>query len=110
MFARVVNGGTLSEPFNDGNDTKQGCVLTPLMFSISYAAMLLDKGIQIQYRTNGGTFCIQRLRAKIKVINLLARGFFFADDCALTPNALADAQEIVSCLTNSASRLFWSIN
>ena len=55
-------------------------------------------------------FNLQRLRAKTKVLNLLARDFLYADDCALAANTLEDAQEIVNCFATSASRFGRSIN
>jgi len=81
MFPRVVDGGTLSDTFSVTNGKKQRCVLAPQLFNIFYATMLIDalkhndKGIQLQYKTNGGIFNRQRLRAKTKVANLLVRDF-----------------------------------
>jgi len=118
MFARVVDRGTLLEPFSFIKGTKQGCVLALLLFllSIFYVAMLIDalihndKCIQLQYRTNGGIFNLQRLQVKTNVVNLLARDFLYADDCALAADKLEGAQEIVNCFANSASRFGLSIN
>ena len=45
MFARVVNEGTLSEPFSVTNGTKQGCVVASLLFNIFYVAIQFNSGI-----------------------------------------------------------------
>ena len=42
MVARVLNDGGSSEPFQVTNGVKQGCVLAPTLFSMMFAAMLME--------------------------------------------------------------------
>jgi hypothetical protein len=73
MQATVIDSGNESEPFPVTNGVKQGCVMAPTLFSVLFAAMLvdafrdLDVGVYIQYRTDGKLFNLQRLQAKRKV-------------------------------------------
>ena len=76
MNARFVSGSEDDEfPVTKG--VKQGCVLAPTLFSFLFSMMLLsafkdsDPGIQITYRTDGGVFNTQRLKAKTKVTKSL---------------------------------------
>ena len=114
MTARVVDISGLSDAFVVKNGTKQGCVLAPLLFNIFYSAMLLDAftysstGIDLLYRTDGGIFNLRRLRAKSKVISLLARDLLYADDCALAAHTLEDIQAIND--TCEGCQSLWSHN
>jgi len=62
MTACIVDIVELSDPFPVHNDTKEGCVLAPLLFTLFYFAMLLDAfcycnlEVNIQYCTDGGIF------------------------------------------------------
>ena len=42
MQARVQNDGEHSEPFPVTNGVKQGCFMTPTLFSMIFSAMLTD--------------------------------------------------------------------
>ena len=76
MNARFVTGSEDDE-FPVTNGVKEGCVLAPTLFSFLFSIMLLsafkdsDPGIQITYRTDGGVFNTQRLKAKTKVTKSL---------------------------------------
>ena len=89
MCARVSDQGELSEPFAVTNGVKQGCVLAPTLFSMVFAAMLMDAydnkdpDITIRYQMDGSIFNLRRLQAKTKIKNQPIREFLFADDCAL---------------------------
>jgi len=73
MQARVQENGDTSDPFQVRNGVKQGCVLAPTLFSILFAAMLLDafhecnRGVYIRFRTDEKLFNLQRLKAKTRV-------------------------------------------
>ena len=55
MQARVQDNSETSEPFPVSNGMKQGCVLAPKQFSLTFSAMLTDAfrdggvGIRIRY-------------------------------------------------------------
>ena len=40
MVSHVEDQGSLSAPFEVGNETKQGCIMAPLLSSIVFSAML----------------------------------------------------------------------
>ena len=88
-MARVQDQGTESDAITVSHDTKQGCVMAPMLFSIILSIMLQDAfrdndlGIYIQFRTNGNIFNLQHLKAKTKTTELLVRDLLFDDDCAI---------------------------
>ena len=102
MRAMVLDNGDMSDSFPVTNGVKQGCVLTPTLFSMVFAAMLHDAsqdnddGIQLKYRTHGGVFNLRRLKAKTKVKVATLRELLFADDCALNSNTEAEMQQCVN--------------
>ena len=59
MQARVQNDGEYSEPFPVTNGVKQGCVMTPTLFSMMFSAMFtyafqdVIAGFPISYRFDG---------------------------------------------------------
>ena len=67
MQARVQNDGEYSEPFPVTNGVKQGCVMTPTLFSMMFSAMLtdafqdVDAGFPIRYRFDGKILNLRRL-------------------------------------------------
>ena len=85
-MARVIENGDISNPFPVTNGVKQGCVLTPTLFSLLFVEMLLaaltqtDADVKIRYRTDGRFFDLRRLKAHTKVREALIRDFIFADD------------------------------
>lgn len=90
MMARVSDLGTTSEAFPVTSGTKQGCVMAPLLFRIIFSAVLQDafrncnSGAMIRFRSDGGIFNLQGLKARTKVsLLLLSRELLFADDCSL---------------------------
>ena len=102
MNARLVSGSKGDELLVT-NGVKQGCVLAPTLFSFLFSMILLsafkdsDPGIQIMYRTDGGIFNTQRLKAKTKVTKSFVRDLLYADDCAIVAHSEDDLQR----LTNS---------
>ncbi len=116
MTARVQESGVLSEPFPVTNGTKQGCVLAPTLFAIVFSALLLeafrdmDKGVYLQFRTDGGLFNLRRLKARTKVMEMLIRDLLFADDCALVAHTLEDIQSMMDCFAAAARRFGLTIS
>ncbi|XP_076054373.1 uncharacterized protein LOC143033060 [Oratosquilla oratoria] len=107
MHARVQNDGEYSQPFPVGSEVKQGCVLAPTLFSMIFTAMLTDAfrdgdiGVSFRYLTDGKLFNHQRLQAKTKVHEAIARDFLLADDCALNASTQADMQRSVDLFTRA---------
>ena len=88
IMVNVRNGGEVSDTFAITNGVKQGCVLSPTLFSIFLSAMLgdafgdLGDGIYIQSRQNADLFTVAHFREKTKTTNILVRELIFADDSA----------------------------
>ena len=99
MHARVQNNWKNSIAFLVMNGVKQGCILTPTLFSVMFPAMLfgtfsgLDNGISIWHCTDSFVFNLRRLQAKTKVKTDIVNEFLFADDCALNATAKANMQK-----------------
>ena len=116
MQARVQENGDASDPFQVSNGVKQGCVLAPTLFSILFAAMLLDafsdcdRGVYIQFRTDGKLFNLRRLQAKTKVFEAILRELLFADDCALGAHSHEDMQYIMDRFAAACRRFGLTIS
>ena len=115
MNARLVNSSDDDE-FPVTNGVKQGCVLAPTLFSFLFSMMLLsafkdsDPGIQITYRTEGGVFNTQRLKAKTKVTKSLVRDLLYADDCATVAHLKDDHQRLTDSLSAATKRFGLTIS
>ena len=55
-----------------------------------------DKGIYIQFRTDGSVLNLRRIQARTKLLHMLIRELLFADDCALAAHTLEDTHALVS--------------
>ena len=116
MQARVQESGDASDPFQVSNGVNQACVFAPTLFSILFAAMLLDafsdcdRGVYIQFRTDEKLFNLRRLQAKIKVFEAILREFLFADDCALGAHSHEDMQYITDRFAAACRRFGQTIS
>ena len=92
------------------NGTKQSFVMAELLFCITFSAILHDafrncnSGAMIRFRSNGGIFNLQRLKARTKVSLLLLRELLFGDDCALIAHTEDELQSILNDFARVASR------
>ena len=109
MKAKLANGDDNNE-FPVTNGVKQGCVLAPTLFSFIFSVMLLsafkaaDPGIEITYRTDGGVYKSQRLKAITKVSKALVRDLLYADDCAIVAHSEEDLQHLANALSTATKR------
>ena len=78
--------------FPNSNGVKQGCVLTPTLFSIFFSIMLyeakedLSDGIYICLRTDGNLFNLRRLLARTKTIEeFISELLFLVTAAPFTP-------------------------
>ena len=98
MLATAQDNGETSAPFPVSNEVKQGCVLAPTLFSLTFPAMLTDTfgdsevGNGTRYKYDGSLFNLRRLRAKTKVSPDTVNDFLFADDYDLNAASEADMQ------------------
>ena len=63
-----------------------------------------NSGVMIRFRSDGGIFNLQRLKAQTKVSLLLLRELLFADDCALIAYTEDELQSILNDFARAASR------
>ena len=88
MLPRVQNDDEHSEPLPVTNGVKQGCVLTPTLFSMMFSDMLTDvfrdhdAGFPIRYYFDGKLLNLRRLQSKSKVQTDVLYEIPYADDMA----------------------------
>nr|VZI47881.1 unnamed protein product [Spirometra erinaceieuropaei] len=88
MIAQVTDNGADSEVFAVANGVKQGCVLTPILYSLMFSAMLMDAycderpGIRVAYRMDVQLLNQQWMRFQSRVSTTTVHELLFAGDCA----------------------------
>ncbi|BHF59591.1 hypothetical protein SprV_0100255100 [Sparganum proliferum] len=98
MMARVTDNGAVSEAFVMTNGVKQGCVLTPALFSLMFSAMLMDAyrderpAISVAYRTNGHLLNQRTMHFQTRLPTSNVHELLFADDCAVNATNVGDMQ------------------
>ena len=112
----MVVRGKESGRFNIKNGTKQGCVLTPSLFSLFLTVVLLkmsseiDDGVFITTRSDGKLFNLARLRAKTKTRNELVTELLLADDTALIQHDETQMQRMITVFVETAHKIGLQIN
>nr|VZI07622.1 unnamed protein product [Spirometra erinaceieuropaei] len=115
MMARVTDNGAVSEAFAVTNGVKQGCVLTPTLFSLMFTVMLMDAyrderpGIRIAYRTDGHLLNQRRMHFQSRVSTTTVHELLFADDCALNTTSEEEMQRSMD-LFSAACENFGLVN
>jgi len=109
MLASVLDGGSASSTFSVTCGTKQGCVLTPLLFSIFFAMLLYvafhdcTVGIPLTFRTDRNL--LRKLQSQTKTTFAIIRELLFTDDCALAAHTLQEAQTLLDRFIAASHRL-----
>ncbi|BHF65178.1 hypothetical protein SprV_0200818700 [Sparganum proliferum] len=94
MMARVTD-----------NRVKQGCVGAPTLFSLVFAAMLMDAyreqypGIRTAHRTDGHLLNHRSMHFQSHVSTTTVHEFPFADDCALNTTPEGNMQRSMDLFT-----------
>ena len=102
MKGTVVFDGSTSDPFDIRSRVKQGCILAPTVFGISFAVMLkhangtATEGVCLRTRSDGKLFNLSRLRAKTKIQLKCMRDFLFADEAAIVAHSAKDLQQLMN--------------
>ena len=116
MMARVLDDGDASEAFPVTSGVKQGCVLAPTLFSMTFTAMLTgafqtgEDGIRLRYRMDGKLFNQRRLQAVTKGKETVLRDFLFADGCALNAISEPEMQYSVNKLSSACKNFSLTIS
>ena len=92
------------------NSVKQGCVLTPNLFSIFFSMMLKqvienlddDGAVYISYHLDGSQFNFRRQHAHTETLEQVFHDLLFADDAALIPHTERALQHLASCFAEAA--------
>nr|VZI48821.1 unnamed protein product [Spirometra erinaceieuropaei] len=116
MMARVTDNGAVSEAFAVTNRVKQGCVLAPTLFSLMFAAMLMDvyrderPGIRIAYGTDGHLLNQWRMHLQSRVSTTTVHELLFADDCALNTTSEEEMQRSMDLFSAACENFTLIIN
>ncbi|BHF84986.1 hypothetical protein SprV_1002814100 [Sparganum proliferum] len=117
MMARVTDNGAVSDAFAVTNGVKQGCVLSPTLFSLMFSAMLMDAyrgderpGIRIAYRTDGQLLNQRRMQFQSRVSTTTVHELLFADDCALNTTSEEEMQRSMDLFSAACANFGLVIN
>lgn len=101
MKAAVVSGMKSSTSFDVTNDTREGCIMGPILFALFLAVMLrypfgdTQSDVKFQFRTIGGIFIHQRSKAGTLRRTIFIHDLLFAGgDAPLGAVSLQEAQEL----------------
>ena len=88
LWKKMAKFGCPPRYIVQNNGVKQGCVMAPTLFSMTFSAMLtdafqdVDAGFPIRYRFDGKLLNLRRLQAKSKVQTDVVDKLLYADDLA----------------------------
>ena len=97
MCAQVVMTGSQSSSFPVDVGVKQGCVLVQIIINLflvsanlaSHRDLQSSDCVGIEYRLDGGLFCLRPLKVKSKTSFVVISALQYADDAAF-PKLIAD--------------------
>ena len=110
MMVNVNVGGEVSESFNVTNGVKQGCVLTPTLFSIEQCSTRLSEtwGMGSTYSPDRAlTYSTSHTSERRP---RLMRELLFADDSALVAHSAEEMQKIVDAFSDASKKFGLKIN
>nr|VZI26411.1 unnamed protein product [Spirometra erinaceieuropaei] len=116
MMAQVTNNGFVSEAFALTNRVKQGCVLTPILFSLMFTAMFLDPyrderpKIRVAYRADGQLLNHNRMHFQTRVSKTTVHKHLYADDCAPNATTKGEVQESMNIFAAACENFDLIIN
>nr|VZI42316.1 unnamed protein product [Spirometra erinaceieuropaei] len=83
MRARVTDNGVASEAFAVTNRVKQGCVFTPILFSLMFSAMPNVTNAPGRLQDGRPALNQRWMHFQSRVFRTTVHGLLFADFCAL---------------------------
>nr|VZI41690.1 unnamed protein product [Spirometra erinaceieuropaei] len=116
MMAQVTDIGAVSEAFAVTSGVKQGCVLAPTLFSLTFSAILMDAyrderpGIRIAYRTVGHLLNQRRMHFQSRVSTTNVHELLFADDFALNTTSEEEMQRSMDLFSAACENFVLVIN
>ena len=108
MQSQMTQNNTCSDSFAVTNAIKQGCVLTPTLFSLHLTAMLeiafknSQEGVYIQTRHNSDLFKVHHSKAKTRTTMHLIRELLFTDYSAPVAHSASEMQSLVTSFARTA--------
>ena len=118
VHARLIIDGELSKPIKYNSGVKQGCKLSPNLFGIYAAALLLLAfrntnnvySIKVRFRCDGDIFDLRRLKSKTKTLTLFIKEAQYADDIAIFCNSAEGLQLLLFAYNALSTKIGLSIN
>ncbi|BHF61455.1 hypothetical protein SprV_0100442900 [Sparganum proliferum] len=98
MMARITDNDAISKAFAATSGVKQGCLLSPTLFSLMFSVILTDAnryeryGIRIAYETDRHLFNNRLMKALTRPSTTPVHDIFFADDCVPNTTTVEDMQ------------------
>ena len=117
MRIHIVFKFRYAEPFEVTNGVKQGCVMTPTLFSVMFPAVMQmdvfqdsNTSFSIRYRFDGNIFNLGRLQAKTKVQTDVLDEPLYADDMDKNASSEAKMQRAMDQVSQSCDNYDFTIS